>query len=166
MLVQILKQRASCEEIGVLKSPSFTICTRTSYFTNLNSGTDTIDMAGSDDGEQQPALRALRGPALEGPRRQTGCEPIRCGLYAIARGSYLIDRGSYTRACGSYTTFRGSYEIARGSYTIARGSYMIDRGSYTRACGSYTIAQNLPLRALRGPALTGPRRQTGCEPIL
>jgi len=48
-------------------------------------------------------FRALRDPALAGPRRQTGCEPIRCGSYTTARGSYMIHRGSYTRACSSYT---------------------------------------------------------------
>jgi hypothetical protein len=37
-VVQILKQRVLYKEIGVLKSPSFTVCTRTSCFTNLNSG--------------------------------------------------------------------------------------------------------------------------------
>ena len=40
----MLKQSVFDKEIGVLKSPSFTICTKTSCFTNLNSGPVVINM--------------------------------------------------------------------------------------------------------------------------
>ena len=42
VLEQIVKQRVFYKEIGILKSPSFIVCTRTSCFTNQHSGTDTI----------------------------------------------------------------------------------------------------------------------------
>ena len=54
------------KEIGVLKSPSFTICTRTSCFTNLNSGPVFIKL-GLDEREEHraPNMAHIRQSRLD-----------------------------------------------------------------------------------------------------
>jgi len=61
----MLKQKVFYKGIGILKSPRFTICTRTSCFTNFNSGPDAIKMASGSKTTREV-------PLYGGPRGQCG----------------------------------------------------------------------------------------------